>query len=252
MQQYFVETALTVGQQLEIQDKRIVHHVVKVMRMQPGATFELVSGMQQPFLVTLESIESTQKQIQVSVTEMLQRQTELPVAVHLVCGLPKREKTEWIVQKATELGATAITFFGSERSVVRWDQAKAVKKLQRLQTIALEAGEQSHRNAYPKVDFVKDIQAVTQLQATVKLFAYEESGKQGESQVLKTTLQQLAPKQSLICLFGPEGGISEKESQILTSADFQAAGLGPRILRTETAPLYFLSCISYALELSSL
>lgn len=251
MQQYFIEEKLAVGQHMAIQDKRIVHHVVKVMRMQPGAKFELVSSDQVPYLGTLLAIETTQKQIQVEVGQAIDRTTELPISVRLICGLPKRDKTEWIVQKATELGAKEIIFFGGERSVVRWDQSKAAKKLQRLQAIALEAGEQSHRNIYPTVTFVKNIQAVVKLQAAVKLFAYEESGRQGEHQVLKTTLNTITPGQDVLCLFGPEGGISENEVQLLRQAEFKATGLGPRILRTETAPLYFLSCISYGLELDS-
>ncbi|MFD1672906.1 16S rRNA (uracil(1498)-N(3))-methyltransferase [Agrilactobacillus yilanensis] len=249
MQQYFIDTTLTLQQVETITDPRIVHHVVKVMRMRPEAQFELVDATHQPYLAVLQAVAADQKQLQVQITKRLQRQTELPVSVTLACGLPKREKTEWIVQKATEMGASKIVFFGGERSVVRWDTNKAAKKLARLQLIAQEAGEQSHRNVWPTVTFVSNITAVTALSASVKLFAYEESGKQGENRVLKTALNQLNAEDELLCVFGPEGGISENETAILRTHDFQATGLGPRILRTETAPLYFLSCVSYAAEL---
>ena len=82
--------------------------------------------------------------------------------------------------------------------------------------------------------------------------AYEESAKAGEHGQLVQSLQSAQPGQSLICVFGPEGGIAPKEIEALQAAGFLLAGLGPRILRAETAPLYLLSAISYVTELSTL
>ncbi|GAF41387.1 RNA methyltransferase, RsmE family protein [Agrilactobacillus composti DSM 18527 = JCM 14202] len=248
MQQYFTTAALKVGATVPIQEKRIVHHVTKVMRMLPGAKFELVADGQ-AFLGELRHIAPESTTISVTILQTLKRQTELPVTPVIICGLPKREKAEWIVQKATELGVCQIIFFAAKRSVTRWDDKKAEKKLQRLQQIALEAGEQSHRNFYPAIQFVPDLKKVVMQSFATKLFAYEEVAKTGEHTQLKRAVETSQLKTSIACVFGPEGGIEPSEVALLTENGYQAAGLGPRILRTETAPLYFLSAISYALEL---
>ncbi|MCH4170464.1 MAG: 16S rRNA (uracil(1498)-N(3))-methyltransferase [Lactobacillus sp.] len=248
MQQYFTNMPLTVGTTVSIQAQRIVHHVTKVMRMLPGAKFELVTDGQ-AFLGELSQVAPKSTTIEVTILQALKRQTELPLRPVIICGLPKREKAEWIVQKATELGVREIIFFAAKRSVTRWDYKKADKKLQRLQQIALEAGEQSHRNIYPRIQFVPDLKKVVTLPFDTKLFAYEEVARTGEHTQLKRAIETSQPNTSLACLFGPEGGIDRSEVDLLTENGYQAAGLGPRILRTETAPLYFLSAISYALEL---
>ena len=86
-------------------------------------------------------------------------------------------------------------------------------------------------------------------QYDVCLFAYEETAKQGQLAQLKQTLNEMKEKQKLLVIVGPEGGISDHEEALLLQAGFKPCALGPRILRTETAPIYILSAISYALEL---
>ncbi|MGL4373839.1 MAG: RsmE family RNA methyltransferase, partial [Turicibacter sp.] len=81
------------------------------------------------------------------------------------------------------------------------------------------------------------------------LFAYEETAKDGKLHQLKETLTQSNPGAKLLILVGPEGGISDKEVVELEQNGFKPCALGPRILRTETAPIYIMSAISYALEL---
>ncbi|MCD2255796.1 16S rRNA (uracil(1498)-N(3))-methyltransferase [Lactobacillus sp. CC-MHH1034] len=219
------------------------------MRMQPDDQIELVDATQQPFLAVIQKIDISGTEIQVRPINGLNRQTELPAKPILLCGLPKREKSEWIVQKGTELGADKIYFFASERAVSRWDEKKAIKKLQRLQTIALSAAEQSHRNTIPEIKFLQNLKDLKfEVQAT-KLIAYEESAKSSETKALVLALQAHQPKTPTYCVFGPEGGISSNEVAYLVSQGFTPIGLGPRILRTETAPLYFLSALSFYFEL---
>ena len=84
---------------------------------------------------------------------------------------------------------------------------------------------------------------------TYKLIAYEEEAKMGHSKkCLQETFEKIKPGESVVMVFGPEGGISEKEVELLKNEGFLSCALGPRILRTETAPLYFLSALSYVLE----
>lgn len=241
MQRYFTDEQLTVGATVTL-DKDIQHHAITVLRMQEGAQFELASDGRAHHVTIV-----TTKPLSVHVDDNIDRNVELPVNVTLVCGLSKAQKPEWIVQKGTELGASTIYFTGSEWATVRWQQDKVAKKLARLQQVAASAAEQSHRNLIPQVAFLPKLTDAAQLPADAKVIAYEESAKEGETAALVATVQKRP--QSLIAVFGPEGGIAPAEIDSLTAAGFALAGLGPRILRTETAPLYLLSAISTLTEL---
>jgi 16S rRNA (uracil1498-N3)-methyltransferase len=83
----------------------------------------------------------------------------------------------------------------------------------------------------------------------IKIAAYEEESKLAEASRFASALSALENGDSILCVVGPEGGISDKEAQLLTDHGFELCGLGPRILRTETAPMYILSAISYHFEL---
>ena len=244
MQRYFTQTVVETDYWL---DKETYHHAVVVLRMKVGDQFELVDGKQKVYLMELAQIEG--KNAQALKIAQLESKVELPVALTVACGLSKGDKAEWIVQKATELGASEFIFFKGDYSVAKWDEKKVNKKLARLQKIAQGAAEQSHRTLIPKVSYASNVRALTNFNG-LKLLAYEESAKQGETSNLAKLATKLKQNpQPLIAVFGPEGGISPAEVEILTEADFILAGLGPRILRAETAPLYLLAALSYALEL---
>ena len=182
---------------------------------------------------------------------MIEAQTELPIEVTIAQGLPKGDKFEWVIQKATECGASEFIPLEMERSVVKLDARKAGKKIERWNKIAKEAAEQSHRQMVPNVTSVQTLKQLlaNASQYDICLFAYEETAKQGELAQLKQTLSTIENYKKLLVIVGPEGGISEKEETILLESGFKPCALGPRILRTETAPIYILSAISYALEL---
>ncbi|AUX11616.1 16S rRNA (uracil(1498)-N(3))-methyltransferase [Latilactobacillus sakei] len=251
MQRYFIEENVTVGQALQLTGET-AHHMLKVMRMQVGDQIEIVTPEELAFVAQLQAADATQKQATVTIEAALETNVELPIATTVVCGLSKGDKTDWIVQKGTQLGAHRFIFCNSQFSVARWDAKRQVKKLARLQKIAQEAAEQAHRIHVPVIEWRASLTAIAEESATIKLVAYEESAKAGEHGQLVQSLQAAQPGQSLICVFGPEGGIAPKEIEVLQAAGFLLAGLGPRILRAETAPLYLLSAISYVTELSTL
>lgn len=246
MQRYFLPQQAPTEQPLTL-PKDIAHHLFTVLRAQAGEECELVLADEQAYLARVVD----PAQAQVRLVHPLDSQVELPVKVVLACGLPKtKDKPELVVQKGTELGADEIIFFESQRSVSHWDAKKAAKKLDRLQKIANGAAEQSHRTKQPRVRYLKNLAAVCAEPADCRLVAWEESAKQGEVSQLAASLQQVQAGQRLIAVFGPEGGLTEGEVAELQEAGFAPAGLGPRILRTETAPLYFLAAVSYQLELA--
>lgn len=224
------------------------HHIVRVMRMVPGDKVYLVFRQQETIIAEIDEI--TEDTVLLHETGKETQTKELPVAITIASGFPKGDKLEWIVQKGTELGAAAFIGFPAEASVVKWDQKKLAKKEQRLQKIAQEAAEQSHRQVQPAVKLMDKTSFFAALsEYDVILVAYEEAAKKGELAHLAQVLQKVEKDTRILAVFGPEGGIMPKEIEKLTEAGGILCGLGPRILRTETAPLYLLSAASYQLEL---
>lgn len=246
MQRYFIDQNAK-GDELEL-PKDVAHHLVTVLRAQVGSQIELVLADHQVYLATVTATEPAR----VKLLKPLNQNSELPIAVTLLCGLPKtKEKPELIVQKATELGANKIVFFESARSISHWATNKQTKKLARLQKIADGAAEQSHRNIQPQVAYCPDLTtALADNPADCRVVAWEESAKQGETSALYQQLSEMVPGQSLVAVFGPEGGLTDQEINQMQTAGVIPVGLGPRILRTETAPLYLLAAVSYARELA--
>ncbi|MDP1420791.1 16S rRNA (uracil(1498)-N(3))-methyltransferase [Peribacillus simplex] len=248
MQRYFLNEVDINGNTVTISGDDF-HHIARVMRMGPGERIITVKGNGMTAIAEISEI--TDDAVIGTVTEWKNEEKELPVRVVIASGLPKGDKLEYIVQKGTELGAVEFIPFIAARSVVKWDHKKVGKKLERLQKISKEAAEQSHRTVIPAI---KDPMTADQLAGYAsgfdhKLIAFEEEAKRGETSVLASVLKDITAGQSILFVFGPEGGLADKEIEKLTDAGFMACGLGPRILRTETAPLYALSAVSYHVEL---
>lgn len=247
MQHYFVD--LPVPQTEFDLPQELAHHLITVMRANIGTQFELVFNDHRSYLVTVTQTQPAKAKV----VRSLNRQVELPVQTIIACGLPKtKEKPELIVQKGTELGVDQIIFFDAARSISHWQGSKQARKIARLQKIADSAAEQSHRNRQPQVRYCSSLQQLlATYRADQRVVAWEESAKQGETSVLAQTLTGLQAGQSILAIFGPEGGLSSAEVSQMVAAGVKTVGLGPRILRTETAPLYFLSAVSYVTELAT-
>lgn len=249
MQRYFLTASAptTIGEQFKLTGES-VHHWLKVMRAQVGDEAEFVTTNQQVVIGKLLS--STATEAQVEVIRVSSPQVELPLKVVIACGVSKGDKTEQIVQRGTELGATEFVFFDSQYAVAKWAANKRDRKLARLAKIAHAAAEQSHRTVVPTVSYQPSL---TQLVQTVPydtgIVAWEESAKQGESSQLVQSLNKMAIGQRLLAIFGSEGGLTTTEVSDLAQAGVIAAGLGPRIMRAETAPMYLLSAVSFSQEL---
>lgn len=251
MQRYFIdEETVTLNANYQM-DKEASHHMLTVMRMQTGEKVYVVTNSQQVFIGEL--IDNQNKIATIQFVEGLAESKELDTPVTLFVGLPKNNKLEWIVQKATELGASHIVPVAMRYSVTKWDQKKAGKKIERLQKIAQEAAEQAHRTLVPSVGNLvtsKEMAGMVQHFEQVCV-AYEEVAKQGEKHRLVQVFEHLESGQQLAFVTGPEGGFHPDEITLLQENHDNVAicGLGPRILRAETAPMYMLSALSYAREL---
>lgn len=247
MQRYFaLESANHQHFFINGEDRR---HIVKVMRMQLGDAIICVNPQGKAAVCKIAEI--TDDQVVADVVQWKDENTELPIFITIASGLPKGDKMEWVIQKGTELGAHKFLPFAAARSVVKWDEKKGTKKVERWQKIAKEAAEQSHRSLCPEVVNPVTFKALLEKshEFDYKLAAFEEESRSGETSIFSATLKNIKKGESLLLLFGPEGGFATEEIRLLKENNFQLCGLGPRILRTETAPLYTLAAISYHFEL---
>jgi 16S rRNA (uracil1498-N3)-methyltransferase len=248
MQRYFINDRYSEDQPVVISGEDF-HHIVRVMRMKEDDHIFVVFHDNTSAVARIETISSDS--VGVRVVKWETGTKELPIKVAIASGLPKGDKLELIFQKGTELGADRFIPFNAGRSIVKWDEKKAKKKLDRWGKILKEAAEQSHRNVVPSVSSPVSFKELLTLseQFDYTLVAYEEEARSGEQGNLSKTLSSIKDGQSILVVFGPEGGLTEKEVDLCKKEGFLACGLGPRILRTETAPLYVLAAISYQLEL---
>ncbi|MGT2770399.1 16S rRNA (uracil(1498)-N(3))-methyltransferase [Streptococcus intermedius] len=245
MQQYFIKG--NPQSLLVVTDKDTAKHMFSVMRLKEGDQVTLVfdDGVKR----LAQVLDPSQQSLEIM--RELENNTELPVQVTIASGFPKGDKLEFITQKVTELGASAIWAFPADWSVAKWDGKKLAKKSEKLEKIAQGAAEQSKRNLIPEVElFDKKADFLAALADFDRIIvAYEESAKEGESATLLQTVKGLAKGDKLLFIFGPEGGLSPDEIVAFCQAGAVSAGLGPRILRAETAPLYALSAVSVLTEL---
>ncbi|MGZ0086440.1 16S rRNA (uracil(1498)-N(3))-methyltransferase [Caldibacillus thermoamylovorans] len=248
MQRYFVSERARRGEIVAISGDD-AHHIARVMRMKPGAAIACVFPDGRTAVCQIEQIAN--EQVQARIVQWKEERRELPVRIYIAQGLPKGDKWELVIQKGTELGAAGFLPFAAARSLVKWEDKKAEKKVERWKKIAKEAAEQAERTVVPDVRAPLSLAELVAFGETVdvRLFAYEEEARRGRHASLPALLTDLAPGGSLLAVFGPEGGFSAEEAERLEQHGFLPCSLGPRILRTETAPLYLLAAASYEWEL---
>lgn len=219
------------------------HHIGMVMRMKPGDKV-YVSDQVRSFIASI--IDIKKEQVVLEICEELHEEKELPYNVTIAQGLVRREKMEEVIDYITELGAASYIPVVMNRSIVKVNLEQMEKKSTRYAKIAKEAAEQSHRLKIMEVKNVVSWKDFLKLSSSYDLclYAYEASPKDDSlKQILKTKTYQ-----NILVVVGPEGGISEKEVADLKANNFLPITLGPRILRTQVAPLYILSALSYEWE----
>ncbi len=150
MQRYFIDQNADVSQRFFITKKEDIHHITNVMRYDVGSKIILTFNDQTVYLCEIADI--TSDKIAVDLKEKQNINTELPVDVTICSGLIKADKYEWLLQ-ATELGASSFIAVSMERSIVKLNEAKVAKKIERWQKIIKEAAEQSYCLVIPSIQF---------------------------------------------------------------------------------------------------
>lgn len=210
----------------------------KVLRLKPGETVLLCDGEGREAVCKVASTDGWL----LRAMERRESQSEAAVKVSVYMALPKADKLEHVIQKATELGAYEIVTFPSARCVSRPDEKSLKKKLERWEKIAASAAEQSGRGRIPKVLVLGSFsEALTRAaQADKALMFYEHEA----ALTLKMALSS-GGYSTVSLLTGPEGGLEEAEVTQAREVGLQVCTLGRRILRCETAPLCALSAVMY-------
>ncbi len=229
------------------------HHISRSLRMAAGEHITVCDMCGTEYDCILESF--LPDVVEAKILSSSKADTEPPFEFHLYQALPKGDKLDAIIQKSVECGASSITTFESERCIAHERDGKTERKLERRKKIALEAAKQCGRGIIPDVcsgvDFKEAIERAKI--SDIPIFCYEGDGTESLKQLIKKRIAEISKgphkKVSISAVIGSEGGFSKAEADYARENGMLMAGLGKRILRTETVSSFVLGCIVYELEL---
>jgi 16S rRNA (uracil1498-N3)-methyltransferase len=201
--------------------------------MRAGDTLVLFDGSGADF--TGEIVATGKNEVTISIGEGAPAATESPLRITLWHGICRSSRMDYVVQKATELGVNTIQPLITERSVVRLDAERAASRREHWQKVAISAAEQCGRSRLPHVLPPRSLDdSLAQLRADELAVMLHPGGKEKLSGLL-------ADARHLTLVTGPEGGFTDAECALAVAAGFRLASLGPRVLRSETAPVAALT-----------
>ena len=219
----------------------LFRHMVKVLRLKPGAGVLLADGRGTEFTGIIASVGKERLVVTIQESRKVAPVAAVP-RITLFQGLPKGDKLEFILQKTTELGVAEVIPFAASRSVSRIRKGEEAEKVARWQRIVQEAARQSGRSSVPQVSLAGSMAEIVNMSGqAVKLLLWE-----GEKvNRLKDTLAELPKPETIALIVGPEGGLTAEEAATATDGGFIPVSLGPRIVRTETAGLVMMAILQF-------
>jgi 16S rRNA (uracil1498-N3)-methyltransferase len=229
-----------VGDKIEISGAE-ARHIQKVLRLKKGDEIVLFDGRGMEYWGTIESQRPHRITVKIGKTHTPRR--EAPIEVILGQGLLKGDKMDYVLQKTTEMGVSAIFPFFSSRTIPKSEGEGAERRWQRWKRIVVESTKQCGRTIPPRVEGIRDLGSVLEwpFDDFVKLILYEK-----EEIPLKERMREIDRKSGkFLFLVGPEGGFCEAEISAARGKGFISVGLGPRILRSETAAVAILGILQY-------
>ncbi|MDO4815116.1 MAG: 16S rRNA (uracil(1498)-N(3))-methyltransferase [Bacillota bacterium] len=212
---------------------------IRVLRLRAGEKITICDGKGTDYNCSL--VRSDKDEAEAEIVEVVACRAEPTVFTSVLCGLPKGDKTDFIIQKSVEAGASEIVFFYSERCVAKPETAD--KKLERWQRIAEEAAKQSGRGMIPQVKWIKKFSEVLSYAAEseLPLLMYET----GEREKFRSALENSRNVKTAAIITGPEGGFEKSEAEAAKACGIHICSMGERILRCETAPIVALTALMY-------
>lgn len=231
----FVDVELTENTQVDLPDSAF-QHVCKVLRLKNGHPMRLFNGKGGQYHSTLCNVEKRSAQVAIGEFEALENESPLKVTIGQT--LSRGERMDYAIQKAVESGVYEIQPLFSERCEVKLQEGRLEKRLQHWQQVAISAAEQCGRGVVPEI---KEPIALTEwiknCNEMLKLTLHHHSAKPIDQ-------FQCPDNQQIALLIGPEGGLTEQEVELAKEQGFNAIALGPRVLRTETAPIVALTALN--------
>ena len=248
MHRFYVDNLSELNKSVTIEGED-VNHIKNVLRLTIGDSITVSDGSSRDYECVIASISDV---VTADIVDIHDCNAELPVKLRLFQGVPKADKFELIIQKAVELGAAEIIPVMMERTVVKLDDKKQDKKLERYRKIAEAAAKQSRRGIIPEVSsyisFKNAVKTLTEADDKVKrmiLVPYESA----EGMDYARNIIASAGEYDEIDIFiGPEGGFADNEIELAKQNGASIISLGNRILRTETAGLAILSILGFTLD----
>lgn len=229
----FSPQPLQCGEQVQLEEQAS-NHISRVLRMREGRALTIFNGKGGEYQATITTV--NKKSVSIQLTDFNADDHQSPLNTELAIAISKGDRMEWVIQKATELGIHKITPLQSENSQVKLNAERMQKKQKQWQQIAISACEQCGRNQIPEVTAITPINDwLQQCNADKKWVLHHRS----------TEVLSGKKPASVALLIGPEGGLSGTEIEQAITHNFKALTLGPRVLRTETAPLAALSILQY-------
>ena len=228
--------------QSQIKNRQVIisgsdyRHIVKVLRVKVGHEITLFdeSGMEHTAAIT----EIGKSEVKLAIAESRKVKTESSLSITLLQGVPKGNKMDFIVEKATELGVKTIVPVVTERSQIRETQ-----KIERWRRVAMESSKQCGRIIQPDIRTLKDFREVIELNYSDGLLLILDN--QCEDNIKDVINNASQSTINVILFIGPEGGFSEEEIKTAKEKGFIPTGLGPRIFRTETAGIVAIAILQY-------
>ena len=261
MHRFYVDGCSESDKQIRISGDD-VNHILNVLRLGVGDEITVSDGSSRDYVCKISEVSSDELYVLADIVDILDNNAELPADIYLFQGVPKGDKMELIIQKCVELGVHSIIPVMMDRTIVKFDQGKADKKMEkklaRYNSISEAASKQSRRGIIPKVmDYMsmKDAISFAESQMDVILFPYEAAEGMEESRSIINEVRnlvlaksELSDKISIGIFIGPEGGFSDSEAKALQDIGANTMSLGHRILRTETAGLAIMSILGFVLD----
>lgn len=245
MDRFFVDNR--VGLSATITDKDEIKHISKVLRLKEGNKVEIFSKEAKEYIAEIAEI--SKEEIRFDILEEVNKKRELDCKITIYQGIPKGQKMELIVQKATELGVSRIVPCQLRRCVSTISE-KEDKKISRWQKIAQEASKQSKRLSVPVVENTMNINDIAEDMKNnqINILFYEGEEENSIKRYIRSIQESGTQVVSAGIIIGAEGGLEKEECEILRSAGAEIVTLGDRILRTETAAIYGATILAYEFE----
>ncbi|MBT3144619.1 16S rRNA (uracil(1498)-N(3))-methyltransferase [Neptunomonas phycophila] len=231
---FYESTDIRQGEAFSLSDE-VTQHVARVLRMKAGQQITLFNGDGAEHLCELTHVEKRHAEAIVIDTHHVSRSS--PLAIHIGQSVSRGERMDYAVQKATETGMTSMTPLITERCEVKLNNERQDKRIRHWQQVAVSACEQSLRNELPTINAIQTLDDwLANVEADLKLVLHHHT---------EQPLGNYPRPDSVALLIGPEGGLTEDEVSAALAAGFKPVAIGPRVMRTETAPVAAQAILQY-------